>query len=286
MKPGLKRIEATLGQLKRKDSSSQTIEAFPIGDPATSPVVTSSAINHSALKLGPTASAVSQSVVSQSVVSQSVVSQSVLAPLLSRTRSRSSAESVQPFPVRETEPKILSLPRAKTPSISHHRHAANPTLAVSLLKEIEIKVVAWQQELEQVLQQMRSLYEEGPIVDGWLESQAPSGSGQGMQPTLSTLRHADVEHLMAYIEEICSAKPLESPTQGEPIYRLCGLDPDGQLWSRPCPPQQVPYVSLAIARYQKLRILLGKKQTLENRLQQLVQSLTLLHGEIEEPNEI
>jgi hypothetical protein len=41
-------------------------------------------------------------------------------------------------------------------------------------------------------------------------------------------------------------------------------------------------VSLAIARYQKLRTLLGKKQLLENRLMKLVKDLTLLHGQMQE----
>jgi hypothetical protein len=88
---------------------------------------------------------------------------------------------------------------------------------------------------------------------------------------------------MEYVEEICRTPQTldlgEVPRTG---YRLCGLDADGQLWSRPCPSQQVPYVSLAIARYQKLRILLARKQTLESRLNQLIQNLTMLHGLIQE----
>jgi hypothetical protein len=94
--------------------------------------------------------------------------------------------------------------------------------------------------------------------------------------------------LMDYVESICNTNPVSSPpapsSTEEAVrtdYRLCGLDADGQLWSRPCPTQQVPYVSLAIARYQKLRILLGTKQTLENRLNQLIQSLTVLSGQIQ-----
>jgi hypothetical protein len=183
----------------------------------------------------------------------------------------------------QDNPKTPALPRAKSPSISNHRHAANPSLAISLLKEIETKVGAWQQDLEQVIQQVRSLYEEGPIVDGWLESHAANGASQVVQPKTAALRHVELEDLMEYIEEICSVKPAAPEEPSGTHYRLCGLDTDGQLWSRPCPAEQVPYVSLAIARYQKLRILLGKKQALENRLQQLVQTLTLLHGQLEEP---
>jgi hypothetical protein len=99
---------------------------------------------------------------------------------------------------------------------------------------------------------------------------------------LAALRHAEVDRLMDYVEEICSAKTAPPEEAIGTSYRLCGLDTDGQLWSRPCPAPQIPYISLAIARYQKLRILLDKKQVLENRLQQLVQTLTLLHRQLED----
>ena len=253
MKPELKRIEATLGQLNlgedshsvnepqlfcARSSSGQPDYAQPrkaLGDPSRS---TSSS------------------------------------PVLG-------AIPVQAFPV-EGNPKTLSLPRSKPPVFSSHRHAANPSLAVNLLQEIEAKVTVWQQDLEQILQQIRSLYEEGPIVEGWLESYSP-GTPQMAQPDRgATLRHAEVDRLMDYIEEICSAKLTPPEEAIGTHYRLCGLDAEGQLWSRSCPAQQIPYVSLAIARYQKLRILLDKKQTLENRLQQLVQTLTLLHSQLEE----
>lgn len=182
------------------------------------------------------------------------------------------------------EPQPLALPKSKPPSFSKHRHAVNPDLAVGLLKEVETVVVNWQLSLEQTVLEIQALYLDGPIVDGWLESH-PYGSPQVMQPIgTATLRHAEIDRLIDYVEEICRVSP--SPETGEiprTGYRLCGLDADGQLWSRPCPAQQVPYVSLAIARYQKLRILLAKKQALENRLNQLIQNLTLLHGQIQEP---
>ncbi|NJR38299.1 MAG: hypothetical protein HC781_04930 [Leptolyngbyaceae cyanobacterium CSU_1_4] len=191
--------------------------------------------------------------------------------------------------------------------MSHHRHATNPNLAISLLKDIETTVVAWQLELEQIILQIQAVYADGPIVEGWLESQAsqvqpqPSASSEAT----ATLRHGEVDRLMDYVEAICNsnlgsqsqgsqaqvAQSQGSQSQGQAsvrtpedsctAYRLCGLDADGRLWSRSCPTPQVPYVSLAIARYQKLRILLGQKQTLENRLNQLIQSLTVLSGQIQ-----
>lgn len=197
--------------------------------------------------------------------------------------ARVAVETVQPFPTQNSGQEAPALPKSKPPSFSSHRHAVNPNLAVGLLKEVETVVMRWQLDLEQTVLEIQALYLEGPIVDGWLESH-PYGSPQVMQSIgTATLRHAEIERLMEYVEEICRAPQMldlgEVPRTG---YRLCGLDADGQLWSRPCPPQQVPYVSLAIARYQKLRILLAKKQNLESRLTQLVQSLTMLHGQMQE----
>ncbi|MBW4516853.1 MAG: hypothetical protein KME11_16710 [Timaviella obliquedivisa GSE-PSE-MK23-08B] len=215
--------------------------------------------------------------------------------------SASSPERVQPFPVQLTSP--LALPHAKAVSVSHHRHATNPNLAMSLLKDIETTVVTWQLELEQIILQIQAVYADGPIVEGWLESQASHVQSQtsASPAATATLRYGEVDRLMDYVEAICHSnqvpqsqatqsqlQPSTQPTSTQPTeessctaYRLCGLDADGRLWSRSCPTQQVPYVSLAIARYQKLRILLSQKQTLENRLNQLIQSLTGLSGQIQ-----
>ncbi|MBD3880512.1 hypothetical protein IFO70_01950 [Phormidium tenue FACHB-886] len=300
MKPDLRRIAATLGQLHGaappepgfsidsiraedqpvvKQPRSQ-IQTFPLPRPGQSfPGIRSTALSATPVE------SIQPPLLSQKPAQASNTSQAAL----DSTASRPIAEIVQPFPVQQQESKAPVLPRSKPLSISHHRHASNPGLAVTLLKEIEARVMVWQQELEQIIQQIRSLYAEGPIVDGWLESQSAADTqSHRSQPLthsidLATLRHAEVAHLLEYVEELCRVKqpPLEQAEAGT-SYRLCGLDADGKLWSRPCPAQQVPYVSLAIARYQKLRILFSKKQSLENRLQQLVQSLTLLHGQLNE----
>jgi hypothetical protein len=263
MKPDLRRIEATLGQIQgmtepqSSQGRSRTLEVFPL--PKHSPEI-------------------------PAVPKPIDRVEQIQPPLLKQV--------VQPFPVQHEGSKAPVLPRSKPPSITHHRHASNPGLAVTLLQEIELRVQGWQQELEQIIQQIRSLYAEGPIVDGWLESQTESQTDSQPAQTqtlthsidLATLRHAETDHLLKYIEELCSVKqpPVEQAEAGV-SYRLCGLNADGQLWSRACPPQQVPYVSLAIARYQKLRILFSKKQSLETRLQQLVETLTLLHSQLQEP---
>jgi len=53
------------------------------------------------------------------------------------------------------------------------------------------------------------------------------------------------------------------------------------VWSRPCPSEQIPSVSLAIARYQRLRQLLARKQQLETRLNQLAETLLVLQDHLE-----
>ncbi|MBR8838289.1 MAG: hypothetical protein DSM106950_30885 [Stigonema ocellatum SAG 48.90 = DSM 106950] len=186
--------------------------------------------------------------------------------------------SVQTFPAQEIGGKVPSLPKFKTPSLTSHRNGANPALAMTLLQEIEEKVSSWQVELQKIIQQIQDIYLEGPIVNGWLESH----DREPEPGATATLRHAEVDRLMDYVEEICANEEekvsSQSPRAG---YRLCGLDASGQVWSRPCPPDQVASVSMAIARYQKLRQLLGRKQYLETRLTQLAETLVVLHGHIQ-----
>ena len=176
-----------------------------------------------------------------------------------------------------TEPKPLNLPKVKSPNFSNLRHAANPSLASNLLRDMAAIVEGWHTELNQTLRDIQDLYLEGPIVDGWLESH----SGEPISDA-STLRHAEVDRLMNYIDQICTA-PIpgsnEAPKTG---YRLCGVNQDGQVWSCPCPAEQVPSLGLAIARYHKLRQLLSRKQDLETRLSQLAEKLVLMHGQMKD----
>lgn len=169
---------------------------------------------------------------------------------------------------------IPNLPKFKSVSISTHRNAANPALAMNLLKDMEVVVAQWQEELQTVVRQIQDLYMEGPIIDGWLES--PSGKAKVNEQ----VSQAQKDHLLDYVEEITDGKvAYQSPRPG---YRLCGLGEDGKPWSKPCPPQQVADVSLAIARYQKLRIFLNSKENLENRLGQLSEALIILHSTLSE----
>ncbi|MBC6433823.1 hypothetical protein FM036_25470 [Nostoc sp. HG1] len=187
-------------------------------------------------------------------------------------------ESVQTFQAEEDGSKTPSLPKLKTPSFSSHRHGANPALAMNLLQEIQETVAGWQIELQNILKQIQDIYLEGPIVNGWLESNPKEPEAGGT----ATLRHAEVDRLMNYVEEICATGEKVSYQSSITGYRLCGIDDTGKVWSRPCPADQVPNVSMAIARYQKLRQLLGRKQSLETRLSQLAQTLVVLHSHIQQ----
>jgi hypothetical protein len=143
---------------------------------------------------------------------------------------------------------LPTLPMAQRPDLPAFAVASDPhpfmaltnsALASNLLKDLQTQVQTWATTLETVLQQIQVVYAEGPLVDGWLESftDQPATSG----------------------------------------YRLCGLGQDGQVWSRLCPPNQVPDISLAIARYQRLQSLLTEKHRLETQLGYLTESLVELH---------
>ena len=186
--------------------------------------------------------------------------------------------SVETFSAEDENIKAPNLPKFKSPSFSSHRNAPNPAVASNVLQEIQEIVAAWQTELHKTVRQIQDLYLQGPIVNGWLESHEKEPQPEAT----ATLRHGEVDHLMDYVEEICAAQtkvPSESNRTG---YRLCGLDDSGEVWSRPCPPEQVPGVSMAIARYQQLRQLLERKQKLENRLNQLAETLVVLHSHIKQ----
>jgi hypothetical protein len=65
-------------------------------------------------------------------------------------------------------------------------------------------------------------------------------------------------------------------------YRLCGVNEEGQLWHRPCPPEQIREISLSIVRYQRLQKLLGQKRSLEIRLTYLTETLLSTYSRLAE----
>ena len=205
-----------------------------------------------------------------------------------RTGSAGESAPVVPFPMALT--RTPSLPRGKRPIFSRHRHDANPALALKVLQDIHGAVESWHSELRQTVQQIQDLYMEGPIVDGWLETlERPPSPQPTVMNEAALLRHADPADLSGYVERLCAALeageaqensdpsvelPTAAASKATPSYRLCSLNPDGQLQCMPCPPEQVSTLSLAIARHQKLRQLLDQKAYLEAKLKRAVDLLT------------
>jgi hypothetical protein len=262
MKAGIKRIENTLQNLVPPSPAQQVYKGAPS--------------NGLSFEINPGKQA-SDTQPAQEVISEvtEISSENIL--------NSHKHESVQAFSVesaQDDEWKVPDLPKFKTPAFTSHRNGANPALASNLLSEIQQIVAGWQIELQTVIRQIQDVYIEGPIVNGWLESQS-SPTSEATTIGAAALRHAEVDRLMDYVEEICATHSQKSKESIRTGYRLCGLDAAGKVWSRPCPPEQVASVSVAIARYQKLRQLLQRKQYLENRLSQLSETLVMLHAHLQ-----
>ncbi|MBD2438337.1 hypothetical protein [Nostoc sp. FACHB-110] len=270
MKTGLKRIEATLHDLVNRENV--TVET---GESPKRPVSFRISVSG---KEATTDKVVSEDVENTQVKTPDKIEVETQKDVTLEQNLFSTHQSVETFPAQENGGKTPSLPKFKTPSFSNHRHGANPALAMNLLQEIQVHVAGWQYELQTILQQIQDLYLEGPLVNGWLESNPKDPEQAGT----ATLRHAEVDQLMNYVEEICTTGSQDAYQFSRTGYRLCGLDESGKVWSRPCPPDQVATVSMAIARHQKLRQLLGRKQDLETRLSQLAETLVVLHSHIQQ----
>ena len=125
------------------------------------------------------------------------------------------------------------------------------------------------------MQRIKAIYAEGPVVNGWLESASSQTSTSTAQTHSSVFRHADADDLMAYIQRLdISPTVVVKPVNADPQYRLCMIDQMGKVQSRPCPSEQVPAVSIAIARHQKLRQIIARKQQIEQQLQFTTDALT------------
>jgi hypothetical protein len=168
--------------------------------------------------------------------------------------------SIQPFPLSQNSSEDIALEGEGFENAAIKPSASIPTTlpeaATRLLQELERGLEQHQFELQQVLHDIELLYREGPVINGWLKSM-PVESLEGDDATL---------------------KP---PVQ----YQLFGLDTQGQPWSHPCQAEQVPSISLAIARHQKLRQLLNRQQFLENWFAHLRNSLLVLREHLVTPYE-
>lgn len=312
MKQDLQRIEATLRRLNTTAAATSTLsQPTASGAPASMPGQASRQsrstpeVSFAIAKSAHAAQSRSQA----STSSTATAAPKIQAPPRPMRKATGASQTVQPFPAQHIATQPLSLPKFKLPSFSNHRHSFNSELPLSLAKEISATVRRWQSELRQVIVQIQDLYAEGPIVNGWLEQEKDSSSPT-TQVDIDTaiLRHAEGEELLRYVEKICespaSGQPADTPAVDTPAtdgidaknadhikkkavtapisqpafnpdgrYQLCGLDSDGRLWCRPCPPAQLPTVSMAIARYRNLRVLLNRKEQLEVRLRHAAEAL-------------
>lgn len=264
VKQDLKRIEAVLNQLERGNASPSL-----------------SSTSHSGTVIGgslPPNPSIVRSPSFKILATESLPTHSTSVTL----------PSVQPFPLVSSEVSPLgdssgstTIDNSSQESLQLERASAYssvdmPDAVIQLLKEIGDTLTLWKQELEWVTGQIQTLSLEGPIVEGWLEStiDAPSVIHASTEPT----QQAFAEQWPSLKQWISLDEELER--SGHTCYRLCGFDTEGNPWSHPCPEDQIPAVSLAIARYQKLRQLNQRKQDLENHFSHLGRTLAVFREQL------
>ncbi len=162
------------------------------------------------------------------------------------------------------------------------RHEVNPALALKLLQDIQTVVTIWQKQLRHVVRAIHLLCDQGPMVDGWLESSLEPLQAASSAADMLVWRHGETEALIRHVEMIeqCQSQAVASGSSASASahssahYRLCSLDAEGKLRSQPCPPAQIAVVSTAIVRYQKFKQLSLRKQAIEVKLQRAVEGLS------------
>ena len=239
--------------------------------------------------------------------------------------------------------KVPQLPPTDDNEASSLRYEVNPAIALNALTDIYRQVQQHQVQLRQLAQSIHQVYAEGPVVSGWLASEAslnaavnqpnpavkcatspnsiptniaalvpeaPLGSEPLVEVSpqphqslgavdVALFRHGDANDLMNYLSalessmlergaaanshDIATATTAQSNYSevdtgntggGNPSqYYLCQLDSSGQIQAEQCPPEQVPIISMAIARYRRLNQLITQKQVIETKLQAIVDIL-------------
>ena len=173
-------------------------------------------------------------------------------------------------------PSQVTLPPIGVDTVISQRHEVNPALALNLLQDIQTVVTIWQKQLRQIVKAIHLLCDQGPMVDGWLESSMEAARAKS-EPDALLWRHGETEALLqqvAALERQSETAPEETAESRPAQYRLCSLDAEGKLQSQPCPPGQMAVVSTAIARYQKFKQLTLRKQAIEVKLQRAVNGLS------------
>ncbi len=191
---------------------------------------------------------------------------------------RSAQISSEPTPLAAENTDISAMPRFQLSQSDLQATLPVPVTAMNLLRDIEAAVIGWQSALHRVLSQIQQLYSDGPMIDGWLESASP----EQPQHRAKQLR-AELEDAAIWGNHYGNHPGTHQGHHNyipEPTYYVCGHTETGEFWSRPCPPEQVASISLAISRYQKLQEYLRYKQTIEHHLAELAKTILEFHGQV------
>lgn len=186
-----------------------------------------------------------------------------------KSNNNSAPQAIPPISVQQSPRKTPTLPAFNSPSVSDRLRIQEPAIpSTESLKAPDsndpVLLLAQEQE---IVQQIQELYQEGPIVDGYLESYYPSGSKQDLIIYDATQPSGE------YVEAVGSSEVGKVTCQApRSAYRLCGVYPSGQKWAYPCPLEQLASVSMAIARYEKLVQLLERRQAITTRLSEVAKS--------------
>jgi hypothetical protein len=272
----LKRIEQTLQKLEKTTTVSTATATLPQPAPANNYPKAQASVSFEVVRrtVDPAEANPDRATIEQP---EPVASAAPSIESLAQTSAKPPVKPLimEPSPDEGSNPNKFDLPNFAKPSpgnlgFSSHQNGNNPDIALNLLRDALNMVEAWRNELTQVGLQIQKLYLEGPIVDGWLEC-----STQKVENTTQVLRHAEVNQLMDYVDQLC-----QDPSKTHPEYRLCGLSAEGKTWSSPCPPEQIASLSLAISRHQKLKPLLLRKVELEKKLAHVAEEVVKLHSRI------
>ncbi|MGD1854514.1 MAG: hypothetical protein ACFB2W_09695 [Leptolyngbyaceae cyanobacterium] len=195
--------------------------------------------------------------------------------------------------------EVPQLPPSDDSEVSSLRYEVNPAIALNRLSELYQQIQQYQGRLRKLAHSIRQVYAEGPVVSGWLASEASLNAAVRQSATArpaalgttppsacddaALFRHGDANDLMDYLSALESSMLQQAPSKSETAepcrsnspsqYYLCQLDSSGQIQAEPCPPAQVPVLSMAIARYRRLNQLNQQKQVIETKLQAVVDIL-------------
>jgi len=159
------------------------------------------------------------------------------------------------------------LAAVQVPRFSNLRQDANPMLAAHMLQEMYKMVTQWQQELQEIEQHSLKISASGPVLAAWLETQTfkPGTTGKSI-PT----PYQPIDPI-----SLTTINPLAN-------YRLCGVDEDGKLWTRPCSTAEIWNVRSAIMRYQQLKNLTDRQHKIELHIRQMLEDLVHLRLKLED----